>query len=173
MTQKWKFNLEVISVGNTKCYRSACIMLAWLPTVVWIGFDIVKNTDLKQQVRSYACLVCVCVCVYGKNKRTTSRIPTWSPTVVLTGPGNAWLRWADGKRYSHCCMVVPANMCHLQYTNTLYFYTYTTTQRHLQLHFAQQYIWYIIYMHIVYLHTSLSSHKEEARLLLCRTYCTP
>ena len=63
-----------------------------------------------------------------KTKRTTSRIPTWSPTVVLTGPGNAWLRWADGKRYYHCCMVVLDHLCHLQHTNTLYFYIYTTTQ---------------------------------------------
>ena len=42
-----------------------------------------------------------------KSKRTTPGIPTWSPTVVLTGPDDAWLRWADGKRYCHRGMVVP------------------------------------------------------------------
>ena len=37
-------------------------------------------------------------------KRRKPRIPTWSPTVVLTRPEDAWLRWADGKRYYHLSM---------------------------------------------------------------------
>ena len=45
-------------------------------------------------------------------KRTTPGIPTWSPTVVLTGPDDAWLRWADGKRYCHHGMVVPDTNCY-------------------------------------------------------------
>ena len=43
----------------------------------------------------------------GNKGRTTPGIPTWSPTVVLTRPEHAWLRWADGKRHSHVGMVVP------------------------------------------------------------------
>ena len=39
--------------------------------------------------------------------RTTSRGPTWSLTVVLTGPNNAWLLWGDWKWCYHFGMIVP------------------------------------------------------------------
>ena len=78
--------------------------------------DVVKSVWSNKKEVNLLCFYCV----NNTNKRTTSRIPTWSPTVVLTGPGNAWLRWADGKRYSHCCMVVPAYKNHLRYTHSSY-----------------------------------------------------
>ena len=104
-------------------------------------------------------------CVNNKNKRTTSRIPTWSPTVVLTGPGNAWLRWADGKRYSHCCMVVPANTNHLQYANSSYIYKHIYISMHTYAYtsWTLMLCCRILPIYMIYIHR----HQHTRRNYLC------
>ena len=109
-------------------------------------------------------IVLVFYSVNKKNKRTTSRIPTWSPTVVLTGPGNAWLRWADGKRYSHCCMVVPDRYDHLQYTYSSYIYTgihISIFPWYIRVHILDTHAMLYHITHLYDLHTSPSAYQEE------------
>ena len=64
-----------------------------------------------------------------EKRRTTLQIPTWSPTVVLTQPEPAWLRWADGKRYYQIGLIVLTTIqtywtsqCRTLYYVVLYIY---------------------------------------------------
>ena len=54
-----------------------------------------------------------------EKRRTTLQIPTWSPTVVLTQPEPAWLRWADGKRYYQIGLIVLATSRPIKHYNVV------------------------------------------------------